>query len=41
MKFQSKIQKIQWAGGKFILAFSEDSEAQMYNDENEKVIHFK
>ena len=41
MKFNSKIQRIQWAGAKFILAFSEDSEAQMYNEENEHVLYFK
>ncbi len=41
MKFNSKIQRIQWTGSKFILAFSEDSEAQMYNEENEKVLYFK
>ncbi|CDW81941.1 wd repeat and hmg-box dna-binding protein 1-like [Stylonychia lemnae] len=40
MKFSSPVQRIQWTG-KFILGFSEDSEAQLYNSDTEKVLTFK
>jgi hypothetical protein len=40
MKFHSAIQRIMWVG-KFILGISEDSSAQLYDTETEKVYTFK
>lgn len=40
LKFKSAVQRIQWVG-KYILAFSEDSEAQLFNTETEQVVYFR
>ncbi len=40
MKFHSAIQRIMWVG-KFILGIAEDSSAQLYDTETEKVYTFK
>jgi hypothetical protein len=40
MAFDSNVSKVQFIGGKYLLALSEDSHAQMMNLETEKVTHF-
>ena len=40
MQFQSTVQRIQWHG-KYVIGYSEDSHASIYNTESEKVIHAK
>ena len=40
LKFQSQVQRILWVGN-LLLAFSEDSEAQLFNTQTEQVVYFK
>ena len=42
MQFQSRIQRLQWVGGRYLIAYSEnDSEVQIYNTESEAVSRFR
>lgn len=40
LKFQSPVQRIQWVGN-LLLAFSEDSEAQLFHTQTEQAVYFK
>lgn len=38
MQFSSKVHKVQWVGGRYVIGYSEnDNEVQIYNSENERV----
>ncbi len=42
MQFESPIQRLQWVGGRYVVAYSEnDSEVQIFNTENESVMRFR
>jgi hypothetical protein len=35
------VQRLQWARGRYVVAVSEDDEAQVYDAETERVVKFK
>ncbi len=42
LQFSSSIQRLQWVGGRYLIAYSEnDSEVQVFNTETEIVIRFR
>ena len=41
MQFQSRVSRIQWVGGRYVIGYSEnDSEVQIFNTETEAVLRF-
>lgn len=42
MQFESPVQRLQWVGGRYVVAYSEnDSEVQVFNSENDSVMRFR